>query len=145
VLVHRHVALLHALEEAGLRLRGGPVDLVDEHHVREHRARPELEAVLALIEDVRADHVRGKQVGRALHARVLGLDGARQGACQRRLADAGIVLDQHVALRDERHDHVAQRLLRSLDRLSDVTPEAGPQLGYRGRIEIREGRHPVPY
>jgi hypothetical protein len=138
------VALLHALEEPGLGLRGGAVDLVDEHHVREHRAGPELEAVLALVEHVRADHVRGKQVGRALHARVLGLDGAREGACQRRLADAGVVLDQHVALRYERDDHVAQRLLRRLDRLRDVTPEAGPQLGYRGRIEVRERGHVAP-
>ena len=74
--VNRHVPFLHALEEAGLRLRRGAVHLVDEHDVREHRAWPELEAVLALVVDVRAHHVGRQEVGRALDARVLGVDRA---------------------------------------------------------------------
>ena len=39
---------------------------------------PELEAALALVEDVGAHDVGGQQVGGALHARVLGLDRARR-------------------------------------------------------------------
>ena len=67
--VDGHVPLLHALEQAGLRLRRRAVDLVDEHDVGEHRAGPELEALLALVVDVGADDVGGQQVGRALDAR----------------------------------------------------------------------------
>ena len=69
--VDRDAALLHALEQARLRLGRGAVDLVDEHDVGEDRARAELEAVLALVEDVGADDVGGQQVGRALDAREL--------------------------------------------------------------------------
>ena len=70
------VALLHALEQAGLRLRRGAVDLVDEHDVGEDRPGPELEALLALVVDVDADDVGRQQVGRALHARELAVDRA---------------------------------------------------------------------
>ena len=71
--VHRDAPLLHALEEARLRLGRRTVDLVNQHHVREHGPGPELEARLALVEDVRAHHVRGQQIGRALDPRVLGI------------------------------------------------------------------------
>ena len=76
-------ALLHALEQAGLRLRRGPVDLVDGHDVGEDRAGPELEPLLALVVDVRADDVGGQQVGRALpraNAQSMERDSARASA-----------------------------------------------------------------
>ena len=41
--VGRHAALGHRLEQRRLRLRRGPVDLVGEEDVGEHRAGPELE------------------------------------------------------------------------------------------------------
>ena len=98
------VALLHALEQAGLRLRRGAVDLVDEHDVGEDRAGAELEALLALVVDVGADDVGRQQVGRALHARELAVDRARERAGQRGLADARVVLDEDVALGEQRDD-----------------------------------------
>ena len=87
----------------GLGLRRGAVDLVDEHDVGEHRPGPELETLLALVVDVGADDVGGQQVRRALHARELAVDRAGQRPGERRLADARIVLDQHVALGEQRH------------------------------------------
>ena len=38
--VDRHLVLFHRLEQRGLGARRRPVDLVDEHHVGEHRTRP---------------------------------------------------------------------------------------------------------
>jgi hypothetical protein len=145
VAVHGHVALLHAFEQAGLGLGRGAVHLVDQDHVGEHGPRPELEAVLALVVDVRADHVGRQQVGGALDARILGLDRAGQGACQGGLADARVVLDQHVAFREQGHEHVAQHSLGSLHRARDVVPEAGAELCYLGWIELRDGRHVPPW
>jgi hypothetical protein len=43
---------------------------------------------------------------------------------ERRLADAGIVLDQDVALRQERHHDVVEHLLADLDRTRDVVSDA---------------------
>ena len=63
---------------------------------------------LALVEDVRADDVGGQQVGRALDARVLGVHRARERAGERGLADARVVLDQDVALGEQRDQHLAQ-------------------------------------
>jgi hypothetical protein len=144
VLVDRDVAFLHALEQAGLRLRRRPVDLVDEHDVREHRARPELEAVLALVVDVGADNVRRQQIRGALDARVFGLDRARQRSRERRLADSRIVLDQHVTLGEQGDEHIAKHLLRGLHGAGDVVPQPRTELGHLLRVELRDGRHAPP-
>jgi hypothetical protein len=114
--VDGHVALLHALEQAGLGLRRRAVDLVDEDDVGEDRARAELEALLALVEHVDADDVGREQVGRALHAGELGLERARERAGQGRLADARVVLDEDVALGEERDDEVVHDVRAHLDR-----------------------------
>ena len=118
VAVDGDVALLHALEQARLGLRRAAVDLVDEDDVREHRPGVELEPGLALVEDVGADDVGGQQVGRALDARVLGVDRAGERPGERRLADPGVVLDQHVALGEQRDEEVADDAVVDLDRAS---------------------------
>jgi hypothetical protein len=46
--VDRDLPLLHALQQRGLGLRAGPVDLVADDHVGEDRARLELEVVALL-------------------------------------------------------------------------------------------------
>ena len=114
------VALLHALEQARLRLGRRAVDLVHEHDVGEDRPRPELEARLALVVDVGADDVGRQQVGRALHARELAVERARERARERGLADARIVLDEDVALGEEGDDDVAQHVVADLDGAADV-------------------------
>ena len=101
----------------------------------------ELEAGLALVEDVGADDVGGQQVGRALDARVLGVDRAGERAGQRRLADPGVVLDQHVALGEQRHQEVANDGVVDLDRRLDVLPQPLPNLRHRGRVQFRDRRH----
>ena len=109
------VALLHALEQAGLRLRRGAVDLVDDHDVGEDRARAELEACFALVVDLRADDVGRQQVGGALHARERAVDRPRQRPGQGGLADAGVILDEDVALREHRHRDVLEHFALDLD------------------------------
>ena len=136
--VHGDVALLHALEQAGLRLRRGAVDLVHEHDVGEDRARAELEARLALVVDLRADDVGGQQVGRALHARELAVDRARERARQSGLADAGIVLDEDVALGEHRHRELLEHLVAHLDGAPYVLRDPARD-GYRSvDLSLRE-------
>ena len=118
--IDRHLALLHALEQPGLGLRRGAVDLVDDHDVGEDRAGPELEPRFALVVDVGADDVGRQQVGRALHARELAVDRPRQRAGERGLADARVVLHQDVTLGEERDDHVLEHVIRDLHRPPDV-------------------------
>ena len=99
--VHRHLALLHRLEQRALRLRRGAVDFVGEHDRVEDRARVEAERLRALVEDRHAEHVGRQQVARELDARVLEAERRRERLGERRLADAGDVLDQQVAAREQ--------------------------------------------
>ena len=122
--VDRHLVLLHALEERGLRLRRGAVDLVDEEEVREDRARPELELVRALVEDVDAGDVGREQVGRELEAREGAVEGARHRLREHRLPHAREVLDDQVPLADEAEDAEPKRLGRRVDDLAEVLGEA---------------------
>ena len=141
VAVDGDAALLHALEEAGLGLRRGAVDLVDEDDVREDGPGMELEARLALVEDVRADDVRGQEVGGALDAGVLGLERPCQRPGKRGLPDAGMVLDQDVALGEERDDHVADDLVGDLHGAADVLRQGGAEPGDPRWVEIRRIGH----
>ena len=135
--VDGHAPLLHALEQARLRLRRRAVDLVDEHDVREDRAGPELEAALALVEDVRADDVGGQQVGGALDARELEVQRARERACERRLADARQVLDEHVAAGEHGDDEVLDDVVAHLGGARDVRRDAPRQRA--GRLDLGVG------
>src|SRR3954452_15440763 len=145
--VDRDAALLHALEQAGLGLRRRAVDLVDEHDVREDRAGAELKAGLALVEDVRADDVGRQQVGGALDARELQLHRARERPRERRLADAGQVLEQDVTLRGDANERLVEQLLANLDsagqRVGDPAREAdgGLDLSFDDAVGILDAGH----
>ena len=135
--VDRDLILLHALEERRLRLRWGAVDLVDEEKVREDRARPELELVRALVEDVDARDVGRQQVGRELQAREGAVDRARHRLGQHRLPHAREVLDDQVPLADQGEDAEPERLRRCMDDLGEVGGEASDDVG---RLLGRGGR-----
>ena len=139
--LHRHPALLHALEQPRLGLRRRAVDLVNQHDVGEHRAGVELEPRLAAVEHVRSDHVGGEQVGRALHARVLGVERARERPRQRRLADPRIVLDQDVAIGEQRDEQIADDVVTNLERPPDVVPQSPAYLRHSRRVELWQGGH----
>jgi hypothetical protein len=70
-----HLAFLHRLEQRGLRLRRGAVDLVGQQQTREHGAGPEREVAGALVEHLGTREVRGQQVRGELGA------GERQSEC----------------------------------------------------------------
>jgi hypothetical protein len=144
--VDRGLLLGHGLEEGGLDLGRSAVDLVGEHDVGEHRARPEEEPVRVGVEDGRARHVRGQEVWRELDPApgddvVLGDvvdDGVAERLGQGRLARSGVVLEQDVAVGQQGDD----------DQLDDVVaaPYRGPEpvaeaLEHAVRpLEIADGR-----
>jgi hypothetical protein len=141
VAVDGHVALLHALQQARLGLRRGAVDLVDQDDVGEDRPRMELEAALALVVDVGADDVGRQEIGRALHPRVVGVQGACQRPRERRLADPGVVLDEDVTLGKQRDQEIADHALVDLDRERDVRRQPRSRLRHGGGIKLRNRRH----
>jgi hypothetical protein len=118
--VDRHPPLGHGLQQRRLRLRGGPVDLVRQEDVGEDRPRPELERALLLVEDRRPGDVAGEHVGRALHPVRGGVDRLGDGPGQHRLAGAGHVLEEDVALAQDGDERQAHDLGLALDDCLDV-------------------------
>ncbi len=111
------LVLLHALQQRRLGLRRGPVDLVADDDVGEHRAGPELEGLGLAVVDGDPGDVAGQQVRGELDAADRAVDGPGQRLGQRGLADAGHVLDQQVAFgqhgdqRDPHHLRLADQHL----------------------------------
>src|SRR5262245_23468597 len=64
-----HLALLHRLEQRGLRLRRRAVDLVGQEKPAEDRSSPERELPASLVVDERPGEIRGKEVGGELSSR----------------------------------------------------------------------------
>ncbi len=114
--IDRDLPLLHAFEEGGLGLRGGAVDLVAEHDVREHGTGLELEVAVLLVEDVHPGDVRGEHVGRELDPPERAVDRARDRFREHRLADARHILDEQVSLRDEGDESQADLVVLATER-----------------------------
>ena len=121
--VDRDAPLAHRLEQGRLRLRRRPVDLVGEDDVREQRARTELEAALARIEDRDADDVRRQEVGRELDAREAAAGDAREGGGEGCLPDARHVLEEEVAAGEKRGQGEAHHVGLPAERPRDLDHE----------------------
>ena len=67
-----------------------------------------------------------------------------RGSGKRGLADAGVVLDQHVAVGDQRHEDVAKHLLGHLHRAADALGQGRAQGGDGPDVSHGAGRH-LPY
>ena len=118
--------LLHRLEQGRLRLGRGPVDLVGEHQIGEHRPGLELEfpAPLGVLDDhVGADQVGGHQVGRELDPRELHPQGVGQGPDQQGLAQPRDPFEEHVPARHQRRQGAFHDVLVADDHLGDLGPE----------------------
>jgi hypothetical protein len=100
--VDRDLVLGHGFQQRALGARRRAVDLVGQQHVREHRAGMELEAPRLRIEHRHADDVRRQQVGSELHALESESEGGGQRVGEGGLAQARQVLDQQVAVRQQR-------------------------------------------
>ena len=118
----RDLALLHRLEQGRLGPRRGPVDLVDEEDVREDRPRREPER--AALEEARAGDVDRQQVRRALDPVRLEVERPGDGPGEQRLAGARDVLDEDVAVGEERDRDEAERLLGADDRPPTAWPRS---------------------
>jgi hypothetical protein len=120
--------LLHRLQQRGLGLRRGAVDLVGEQQVAEHRAGDEAKVALAgrlvLLEDLAAGDVGGHEVGRELHARELEVEGLGQAADEQGLGEAGHADEQAVAAAEQAHEQQVDDALLADDAAVELLDEA---------------------
>ena len=125
----RHLALLHRLQQRGLRLRRGAVDLVGQQHVREHRPAAEHELAAAQ-RDVAGD-VRREHVGRELDAPEVEPERARERGREQRLGDARRPFEQHVAAERDRRQRRGGHLLLADHHLADLAGDRLVQVTHR--------------
>ena len=104
------VPLFHALEHRRLGLGRGPVDLVADHDVREHRPRLELELAPLLVVGADPGDVARQQVGGELDPPHRAVDGPRERLGEHGLAHAGHVLDEQVPLGEQDDQREPDRL-----------------------------------
>ncbi|CCH69702.1 hypothetical protein BN10_300043 [Phycicoccus elongatus Lp2] len=113
--VDGHLRLLHRLQQRGLGLGGGAIDLVADDDIGEDCARPELETAQVLVPDAHSGDVAWEQVGGELNPPDGGIDRTGQGLGEHRLADTGHVLDQEVALGEQRDQRRPDDVVLALD------------------------------
>ena len=125
VIVHRDLRFVHRFEQRGLRFRRGAVDFVGHDDVGEDRAGLEFEFLRRRVVDADADHVARQHVRGELNALERAVEGTRERLRQRRLADAGNVLDQQVAARQQRRQRQLDHVVLALDDVRDRALQLG--------------------
>jgi len=116
----RDLALLHGLQQRGLRLGRGAIDLVGQHHVGEDRSPGEDELLTLGVEDAAAGDVGRQQIRRELDAAELARHAAGQGLAHQGLAHPRHVLQQHVLAGQQRHHAQAHDVALAEHDLGDV-------------------------
>ena len=132
LVVDRRLLLGHRLEQRGLHLGRGPVDLVGEHDVREDRSGSEEEAVRIRVEDARSRDVRRQQVWRELDTadrddlivRHIIDDAITERLGEGRLSGSRIILEEHVTVGEDRGDDQLDYVVASEDRPAQSIPDA---------------------
>ena len=120
-----HAALLHGLEQGGLRLGRGAVDLVGQDQVREEWPFDEAEVAAPrgsiFLDDLGARDVRGHEVGRELDAFEGEVEELGQRRDEQRLGQPRNADKEAVAAREEADEQVIDGRF--------LTDDAPPQRG----------------
>ncbi len=130
-----------------MRPRRRAIDFVGQQHVRKDGARQEFKLPDFLVEDVEPRNVAGKQVGRALHPRKAAVHRVSEGLGERRLPQAGQIVKQQMAARQEAGEHqlrhllladqcAVQRTAHRFDRLPTVDARRVLQRGTSSRLAV---------
>ena len=96
-----HLVFFHGLQQRALRLGRGTVDLVGQHQLAKIGPGWKWNCPSVAVEDRDAEDVGRQQVAGELDALEVQPERCGQGMRQRGLADAGHVLDQQVAARQQ--------------------------------------------
>ena len=128
--------LLHRLQQRGLGLGGGAVDLVGEDHVGEDRPGDERELAAAglgvVLEDVGPGDVRRHHVGRELDPAERQAEDLRHRADQQRLGQPRHADEQDVPAGEEAREELLDHVVLADDHLGDLGPHRLVFLGQRG-------------
>ncbi len=137
-----HLTLLHRLQQGALGARPGPVDLVGQQHLSEHRPGVEDEILLVTVVHAHADQVGRQQVGRELDARKAQTQAVCQSVRQGGFPHAGHVFNQQVTRGQQTDDTQGHLLVLAHNDRANLINETRDlrSLGWRGRVRRGGGR-----
>ena len=121
---------LHSLKQRGLRLWGGPVDLVREEDVREHRPLHEPKDAPSgrpiLLDHLSARDIRGHQIRRELDPAELQIQHLPQRIDQQRLGQSRHPDDQAMPSGQQGDQQLFDKLLLPDDHLRELIADRPP-------------------
>ena len=132
--IDRDVVFLQRFQLSALRLGGGTIDLVDQHHLRKERATMKHEALLVPVEDGIAENIGGQQVASKLDTLKGERERARQRLGERCLAHARDVFNQKMAAREQTRDCELYRLILAYDNFANLLYERVNVIRHRAII-----------
>ena len=132
LLAQGDLTFLHGLQQCGLHLGRGAIDLVRQQQVREDGAALGREGELLGIEDERAHHVAGQQVRRELDAAEAGVAGCGQGLDGAGLRQARQAFQQHMAAAEQGHQQAVQQQRLAHDHLAAFGEQRVESVGGSG-------------
>ena len=118
--VHGDLQLLHSLQQSGLGLAGGTVDLVRQQQIGHNGSGLIFQLAVCLIEYGETDNIRGQGIGSELDTLGVQTQGLGKRLGQGRLAHAGHILQQHMALGQDGQQHLADDVLLAQNDLVDL-------------------------
>ena len=110
----------HGLEQGGLGAGWGPVELVDQDHVGEHRPGPELPCAGVRRNHRHARDVGWQQVGVPLDARQFGAQGDGERPGEHGFAHPRYILNEEVTAGQHRHHGSSESVVGPEEHLRQV-------------------------
>ncbi len=126
--VDRHPTFLHGFQKRRLRFGRGAIDFVGKQDVDEDGALPKLELCRLGIEHAGPDDIARHQVRGELDTSIVECERLGERPHQERLCDPGDAFEQHVSIREHRHQRLLHGLLLACDRLTDFGTNRGAEL-----------------
>ena len=99
--VQTDLIFLHDLQQTGLHLRGGTVDLIRQKKIAHRCTGTVFQLSGLLIHHRKAHHIRGHNIRRQLNPVEAPSQGTGQGCCQLGLANPGHILDQYMTITEQ--------------------------------------------
>ena len=132
--VDGHLALLHGVQQRGLRFSRGTVDFIGQQEAGEHRALDQFEFVLLQVEDAGAGDVRGNQIRRALDASEFRAKHLGECSHQEGFAHAWNAFNQHMVACEDGNQGVVDHGLLADDHFGNLGAGCG-----KGLFQVVEG------
>ena len=141
---HRHLPLLHRLEQRRLRLGRRAVDLVGQNHIRKHRPahKPQLAMPrgLVLLDHLRARDIARHQVGGELDPAEIKAERARDRRDQQRLGKPRHADHHRVPPAEDGCEQLLDHVVLPDDHLADLLPEIVVRLAHLGQRRLGIGK-----